>query len=423
MNKTLENWINVQPFRNCRIACKTLAQQFLTIFSILLLVTGCASIGPRQIDLDRGRYNDVVYETDNAQMLKNIVRIRYFEPISFLKVTNVTASYALTNTVAVSQANPNWSYDHARNVTTASDGTKTMNSLRDTMWSFGLAPAVTYLDAPTLSYVPINDSDLVTALLKPLNLEQISLLYSGGFHSHTLLARLLFDSMNGLDNASFSTNPNSKLVSYDYEKYLWVINTLEKMHLAEKIDIVPIKYDTKLGIMIRFKEDHDSEEAHKIKEMMNVPQSVHDIVLMNPGGVTPAIKKEGVLTLDTSKDAMNVVHVKFRSVIGIMSFLSHAVEVPEEDLKLHYAKLTTDANGNYFDWSPLMDGVLKIYSSKQEPREAFVKTKFNKNWFYIKSSDHNSKVTFAVLVSLMTLTSGLNEQPKQTSPLLTLPVR
>ena len=74
--------------------------QISIIISSLVLTTGCASIGPKQIDIDREAYNDIVRETDYEQILKNIVRLRYAEPTSYLKVTSVTASYQFTRSIS-----------------------------------------------------------------------------------------------------------------------------------------------------------------------------------------------------------------------------------------------------------------------------------------------------------------------------------
>lgn len=401
--------------------------QSLAILSAILLFTGCTSIGPKQMDLDRGRYNDVVFDTDNAQMLKNIVRMRYNEPISFLKVTNVTSSYSLTSSLAASQALPNYSYTDSSGVTTTvtpgSPTSQVFNKMKDITWTWGLVPSISYADSPTLSYVPINDSVLVKELLKPINFDQVSLLFHGGIYNYSLLIRMLFYSIGSFENNFIMIDPNSKFLSEDYEKYHSFVKAIAKLHEEREIRIESIIYEQKQGILIHFfNNDQPSEDAQHFKEMLKLPQNTQDIVFTTVGAVSPAIKKESIIVIDPVKEADNVMLVKFRSVMGVMSFLSHAVEVPEVDVLSGCAKFEVDANGNYFDWSPLLNDIIKIHSSKVEPRDAFVKTKFHNHWFYIKSTDHYSKMTFTILMELMTLTSGLTTT-QQVSPVLTIPVR
>src|SRR5476651_2328034 len=70
------------------------------IISICILLAGCSSIGPHQIKLDRHRYNDVIQETNNEQLLMNIVRLRYVESVTNLKLTNVTSSYTFNPNIS-----------------------------------------------------------------------------------------------------------------------------------------------------------------------------------------------------------------------------------------------------------------------------------------------------------------------------------
>ncbi|HHF7344543.1 TPA: hypothetical protein ACPSKB_000949 [Legionella feeleii] len=390
---------------------RTIFLYFRYLGLIVLLLTGCTSIGPRQIHLDRARYNDIVRETDNAQVLKNLVRLRYLEPTSHLKVTSVTASYSLNSALA---GNVNWPVD--RNTTDTGSTIPTVG--------VAVAPSVSYTDSPTISYVPIDSADFVASLLQPINFKQLVLLFHGGIHDHQLIMRVVINRLGELNNASFATGTNSTDISpidhYEYKKFLGFINLLQKMLHEKKVRIETINYQKQLGLIIHFNSPY-SRDALALKALLKVPQNSPDIAIMDTDIATTTVNHAGFITIAKTAPAKNVVFARLRSVYGIMLFLSHAVQVPEEDVKANLVKITKDTQGRCFDWKPLLQGVMRIYSSNKEPLDAFVKTRYNGHWFFIRASDHNSKITFALLVRLTALTSGL-DGTSQAAPVLTLPV-
>jgi hypothetical protein len=60
---------------------------------ITLMATGCKSLGPRTIRGDRFDYNQESAQSGNEQMLLNILRVRYGEPIHFLEVASMLSQY------------------------------------------------------------------------------------------------------------------------------------------------------------------------------------------------------------------------------------------------------------------------------------------------------------------------------------------
>ena len=59
---------------------------------VATLVSGCTSIGPVSIEYSRTGFNEAIQRTDAQQLLLNIVRQRYNDPVMFLEITAVSSS-------------------------------------------------------------------------------------------------------------------------------------------------------------------------------------------------------------------------------------------------------------------------------------------------------------------------------------------
>lgn len=374
---------------------------------IILVLTGCTtSMGPTRIHADRNAYNEIVRQTNYEQLLENIVHLSYLEPTSYLKVTNVTASYSLTQGVS---ATPSW--------------TQAVGS--PATYAASVEPSIAYSESPTISYVPLDDANFVMMLQKPISFNDVALLFSGGYDNITLLSKLLFNRVGVLDNASVASSPDV-LSPPTYKEYYHFIQILFEMKTKGQVRIEPATIEGQSVIMIQFdKNSVNSVQARQVKKLVQVAPDSENIILVgrNMNVLEINNKNEQLVPVSTvTAMAKNVVYVDMRSIYGVMSFLAHSVQIPEADYKAHLTSQLNDINGRSYDWKPLMKGLMTIYSSDTEPQNAFVKVWTNNHWFYIKETDIPSKITFAFLVRLMTLTSGLGASGVQTAPILTLAV-
>jgi len=67
----------------------------------LLIPTGCTAIGPHTVVRDRFDYTTAVSDSWKAQMLVNMVKLRYGDTPTFLEVTSVINQYSVEGQVAV----------------------------------------------------------------------------------------------------------------------------------------------------------------------------------------------------------------------------------------------------------------------------------------------------------------------------------
>ena len=57
-----------------------------------LLTGGCASIGPGSVNRDRHDYSTALSESWKRQILLNLVKLRYVEPLCFMDVGQIVAA-------------------------------------------------------------------------------------------------------------------------------------------------------------------------------------------------------------------------------------------------------------------------------------------------------------------------------------------
>lgn len=362
------------------------------IIILALLLTGCSSIGPKQINLDRGRYNDVIRDTNNTQLLANIVRIRYVEPMFFMKLSNVTASYALEP-----QVNTNSGGFFGITDTTGSVPLVTRQAF--------ITPGALYADRPTISYTPVEDSEFANHILQPISLEKLQLLFAGGIDEPLTLMRLVVQQINDFDNASAASSAKLPRLPV-YKDYYRFLGLLEQLYQEGNCGLFPEKISSghySLGVHFT-NACLDSPTARALKRMLDVPENSRDIVF----------------TTDPEKTLENNVFIRLRSLYGMMTYLSYGVQIPEADLRANYVYTYYDQNGCPFDWTPLMQGLMNISSSNTEPCDVFVKAYVHNHWFYIKNSDLDSKATFTLLARLMALAAG-KDLGGTGGPVLTLP--
>lgn len=361
---------------------------------MILLLAGCSSIGPGKIKTDRQSYNDIVRQTDFQQVLTNIVHLAYVEPTQYLRVTNITASYSLD--------------EHLNGAATWQNGL--------TNHIYGVEPGVTYSDSPTISYVPVDDEKFVRMMYQPVTFDDITLLFNGGVNDIAVLTRLAFNRVGNLDNASSATSPKMMSAPH-YRQYYQFVNLLVGLLKHQQATITPAKIHNRLGLALNFsRKSANSVDAIALKKLLGVPTRSHNIIFVSRNIIRMKQVGSHLAPSDYLSHLHNVVYVQTRSANSMLAFLSHSVDIPVQDIQSHLAP-------KRFDTAPIMRGLMHIYSSNSKPTNTFVRVYVNHHWFYISNSDITSKETFTILIRLMTLIAGYDDQSnQQLAPVITVPV-
>ncbi len=371
----------------------------------VLSIMGCRSIGPNTVRLDRGTYNNIVLQTEQEQLLMNIVRLRYMEGDQYTQISAITASYSLNESVS-------------GGVTTNSMPPNILQSVESS-----LSPSVNYTDSPTISYTPLSNMEFTKSLLTPVTMTNFLLLAHAGAYDYTMLYSIVLEDIGEVE-ANLLNVGGANYLTPQYKTYMKTIHLLNKLYRHGGFQVPrAIAYDKNIGALLRFhKRFIRSPDALQLKKLLNVPLDTRDLIFIEHPLLEELQEKNGVLAFGNPKtNIKNLVYVRFRSLLSIMSILSRGIQVPRQDICAHLTKELIEADGSTYDWRKDMKDIITIYSSDKIPRDdVLVKVYLHHHWFYIRASDVTSKDTFTALQRLFILTSS--DTPGAALPILTIPV-
>ena len=131
-------------------------------------------------------------------------------------------------------------------------------------------------------------------------------------------------------------------------------------------------------------------------------------------GLNPEIEEFTVVYGALATDDTEIA-ILSRSMLQILSELGSYIEIPE----IHIQEKRAPANlAVVADTEAGVTPLLRVYSSLDPPKDAFVRIEYGGHWFWIDDKDYWSKRMFSFLMYLFTLAE--TGTPSQ-APVLTLP--
>jgi hypothetical protein len=350
--------------------------------SIALLtfsLSSCTNLGPTTLKSERSNYNLAIQKTNDEQLMLNLVRLKYRDTPFFMEVSSVASQFSLSS--------------NANIAATLQDGVKGI---------FGLGGSLGMTEKPTVTYSPLQGDKFIQRVLSPLPLQTVALLFHSGWSIERIF-RLCFQRMNHLKNAPGASGPTPSLAP----QYKGFASAVKFLRALQAQDAINLSYSEENGlpqlILHINEEDKNREEAKQFALATNV----------EPG------KTRYVLTFSPAFNKTDQIRVVTRSLLGIMFYLSQAVEVSREDIMQGKVTQTKTSAGNIFDWDEVTGDLLKIHSVPENPETNSMVINYRGKWFYIDDSDLSSKSTFSLLSQIFSLQAG---NIKDNAPLLTLPI-
>jgi hypothetical protein len=390
-------------------------------------MTGC--LGPKAVRYTRLRYNEVVRDTNDEQLLINIVRLRYADSPIFIDLPNITSQFEIAG--------------HGNYLGGYGNQTPGRSSL-----GFG---DLSLRDTPTLSYHPREGREIAKALLTPLS-SDLFIVVNAGANLEQLLLFAIND-INDVSNASRATTLTPRVPdgNAEYVRAIRLMASLRERDATElgfgtKEDAAdssdPIAKNSvqgrdllnaaKDGYVYRSSPENEVTLRKREKELylrirpayVNSPEmkEVARIFHLIPGLDRYRILSELKEEVDQKPPnplGSDTIYLNLRSVLQVMTFLSKGVCVPDEHISAGIAPVTLDQDGQPYDWTQVTAGNFVVHAQKHRPRAAEVAVPYRGYWFYVAQDDVNSRAALAILEIVFALQESDGKAP---GLLLTLPI-
>ncbi|MBI5520612.1 MAG: hypothetical protein HY916_11220 [Desulfovibrio sp.] len=345
----------------------------------VLTLGGCASIGPGSVKRDRFDYNLALTESWKRQVLLNLVKLRYVEPISFVDVGQIVAAYTLESDVGLGATR------------TGYDRPTVMDN-----YSVNANVSGKYTDKPTITYSPMTGKAFLRGVMQPIPVQNILQNIQSGVSADVILT-MSAASLNGLRNEGVSY---ATLRPAD-GRFLRAVALLRSLQLAGVLRIH--LHEKNGGPTLGFPKGQLAEDtAAQVAELKALL------------GLDPARNSFRVVD-GHSNDEPGEIAVNCYSILQILTSLAIRVDVPEEDIKAGRATPGLQAEPGRLN--PLG---ARIRSGGEAPERAFASVRFRDRWFWVDDSDMSTKRLFSFILMAFTLT---DETRHESQVQLTVPAQ
>lgn len=346
----------------------------------IVALPSCHSLGPESISRSHGLYGEAIATSQSEQFLQNLVRLRYRESPYFLEVGSVTSSMTFESALG------------AEAVLSSGSATDLVQP----------AVGAGYSNSPTISYTPLQGEDFLRKVLIAVPIESLFVLMQSGWSAERVFG-ICVERINTLENAPSASGPTPDRRPKEFDGFKQLLNLLEE---ARRYELIRYSADPESrNLLVQFDSSGDRSGI--------VPQ-IKSLLGLSAGTST------FTMTSDARQRGQNTIHIRTRSIMSILFYLSQTVAAPAAHEKAGYVSVTRNADGSRFDWRTTPAGRLfEVHQSSQRPRSAYLAVPYRDHWFYIKNNDLDAKSSFMLMSQLFSLNAGAIESVK---PTLTIPV-
>jgi len=356
-------------------------QQLIYLLAIAILagLSGCASVGPGNVARDRFDYISAISDSWKAQMLLNLVKLRYGDAPVFLDVASVITQTGVQGTLAVS-------------------GSWWQNILQLPFTSsVGVTAGGTYGEKPTVTYLPMSGEKFARSLMTPIPPGAVLSFLQAGYPADVVL-RLTVHTINGIHNRN-GYGPRAREAD---PEFFPLIEKLRNLQQSGQIGLRVKRIGTQTATAMVFSKRLTPEIAaarEEVRKLLGLNPELDEIDVVY-GSVAANDKEIAMLT---------------RSVLEILTDLSSYTDVPAA--KVEQKRTFPSPAPEIVNGAPVPSPI-RILSSSQKPDDAFAAVPYGQDWYWIDDKDFASKRLFSFIMFLFTLT---DTGDKQGAPIVTIP--
>lgn len=411
-----------------------LFRRLLATLLILTVGLGC-NLGPHAMESSRLRYNEAVKKTSEEQLLLNIVRMRYSDSPSSLAIANIADQREIAGGLS---ATPFF--------TSAAAGD--LGTYQGIVLPQG---SVSGVHRPTLSFTPDDDLEFTRRLFTPMSLDGMAYLVRTTWPISTVF-RLWLENLNWVSNAETASGPTPREPP-EFADFLMGIEALQRLQDRRMVVLYHEERDeartdgltcgegmaaaavdaVRAGFEYRDCGDGNwrvmEKKPHTVLRIGQVPDNDSDFQTFCEAFHLDPARRSFDLTTDqldpflegTPATGIRVVNLETRSLLQVLFFVAHGVDVPAEHLECGIAPATSYPDGAPFEWQDVLGGLFQVHCAKgrKPPRCAHTAIFYQGYWFYIDERDRDSKATFSLMMEVSRLELGTTQK---TTPILTIPL-
>ncbi len=394
----------------------------------LAIIPAAGCVGPQAIRSTRLKYNEAYRQTNDEQLLLNIVRLRYADSPVLIDLPTITGQF---EAAALGGYN-----------------SPVSGGLDPGLPQFGVGQ-LTLRDSPTLSFHPREGHEITETLANPLNAEVIRIISPGA--DMRLFLLMAVNEVNDIPNAPLATSlvPRLPQDNCQFRELVEMFVAIQERAAAEitvatfngdRFDPIPIAQLGAGDVLQAAKDGYvfqtSSGSAHLQKQVRSIamrfrPEARNDpdvvqfalALGLEPGRSLYRITAEQ--SLESSSDDLpaalddDSIVLNMRSILDAMTFLSKGVEVPQAHVADGTAPSTRGFDRPVHDWTEVTDGFFAVHCQKHRPKHADVAIPYRGHWFYVDRSDVSTRAVLTLLELLLELQEV---ETDSAAPLLTLPL-
>jgi len=377
------------------------------IWSLLLTLPACRSIGPGAMRSTCPKYNHAVRQVVSEELLLNVVRFRYLDPLQFMSIGTVSAQFSL-GLAGGFEGGVNEDNPHAL----ASGG-------------------IQYRDAPTLTFTPRHDTRFTKLLTQPIDMNTFSTMTLGknGWSWALLLAGM---SINGAQSDLFGGNQGrfdrrmQILADLQRHGHISMGRTVDTYAVSEplpKTALDPLDLIAAAERSYRFESVSDGQVqlvARRNRPAMRVrseslAEVATDLRALGLAENERVYVIKPPTEMGESVEDSKALYIGTRSFLGMLRIMSGGVAVPSEHRRRGLAP------EEVLEGIPAqISEVFRVRSCCERP-QARLAVWHRGYWWYIDDADSVSRTGFHILALLYDLELGVNGGEAR-GPVLTLPV-